>query len=150
MSRLDQLRHLAYWAKARLTGQDTLPDVHHPHQPPRHLRADATLKGVFEESLDYTDPTGERWFPEEMDGVIQFKSEGEIATERAYAKAIEDPASVVDEPVKANADLDYRGEAGYGLHQRMVTEAHAADPERMQRIAEGLGIDTEEERADGR
>lgn len=134
------------WAEVKERVKDNLTPA--PTPEPRtdrlaplasHHQQSERAAGKFEESFDYDDPYNER-SAGSVDGVVRIKTQSEIDTEEAYEKVLKDPTSVIGERVKADDELNSRAGAGYALNQRNIREAHAKDPERMKRIAEGLGM----------
>lgn len=136
------LRRLAEYLRGRPTVVTTsLPEIQYR---PRHSRAHSTVAGAYDDAFDYEDPQGNRYLPPDMDGVIQIQTPEQVATNRAYRMALEDPMSVVG-PDRHYADIsdDERVglsllDLGHRLEMERVSEHH--DPERLARIKAGLGL----------
>lgn len=114
------------------------------------------LVTAFDDSVALDDPY--RSLPEAMDGVIQLRTPEQVASDKAYLAALEDPTSVLTErvrapgfdPKKALAERGDISDAGVRLSRRAISEHHEADPERMERLKAGLleGADNAQERYD--
>lgn len=97
------------------------------------------IASELDETLYYGDPTKD--IPEEMDGVVQIKTAGEIATEKAYEAVLKDPRSVINEPVVGPQTLDSMAEAEHRMAKRQYLRAQAREgvKARNKRLLDTLG-----------
>lgn len=93
----------------------------------------------YEETVAYEDPY--RSLPDSMDGVVQFKTIGEVAAEVGYLKALEDPLSVLGPRVTGDrmTEEDKAVIRDNRMARARVTRAH--DPSRVDRAREGMAIE---------